>query len=147
MKSNLNSLNDPIANIESVKKMNERIMGGIIGFTTHTYFRTLYYNAWRSGVIQFLNVFTWYNPNHPARKTHPVNEELLSIQAMSLINFLRYYSEGGTFTHTDNFVIFIEKRNESIRLDRKHTDQEVKNILSDIYSIGFRRYFSVYGIL
>ena len=121
VKSTLNSstLKEAIKNLQSVKQMNDGILCWVVGFIARTLLRTLYFNAWKSGVIQYLHVFD------SSCKTE--DKELLEKQASSFIHFLK--QDIGTYAKRIHFMIH-NKEGKMVLLDRDSDEQKVKEILA-----------------
>jgi len=124
VKSTLNSstLKEAIKNFQSVKEMDDGILCWVVGFTARTLLKTLYFNAWKSGVIQYLHVFE--------SKCKTEDKELLEKQTSSFIHFLK--QDIGTYTKRIHFMIH-NKKGEMVLLDRDYDEQKVKDILASLY--------------
>lgn len=124
VKSTLNSstLKEAIKNLQSVKEMNDGILCWVVGFTARTLLKTLYFNAWKSGVIQYLHVFE--------SRCKTEDKELLEKQTSSFIHFLK--QDIGTYAKRIHFMIH-NKKGEMVVLDRDYDEQKVKEILTALY--------------
>jgi hypothetical protein len=130
VKSKLTSrtLKSAINNLKQVKKLNDQIMCWIVGFETKMLFKTLYLEAWRSGAVQFLHVF-----NSEMKK----EDKLLGDNQMRF--FVNAISQCGNYPkygYTNDLVIY-QEGSRRLALTQGEDEQNVKNILSEIYSIGF----------
>ncbi len=130
VKSKLTSktLKTAINNLKQVKKLNKQIMCWIVGFDTKMLFKTLYLEAWRSGAVQFLHVF-----NSETRKE---NKLLLDSQMRFFVNAIRRCGNYPKYGYTKDLVIH-QEGNRRFALNQGEDEQNVKNILSEIYSTGF----------
>jgi hypothetical protein len=128
VKSKLTSktLQDAIKNLKSVKLLNDQIMCAIIGFETDVLLKTLYLNAWKSKVVQFLSVF---------KSDRRENRKLLGKQLRLFVELIRYYGKSGLHSYTRNLILKIDEKG-SIILENDKSEEEIKSILSEIYSKG-----------
>lgn len=134
VKSRLDSttLKSAIENLRKVKNLNKQIMCWIIGFDTKLLIKTLYLQAWRSGVVQYLQVFC------SNRKTE--DKTLLSNQMMFFIEAVRRCRDFSKYGYTSDLVIHREER---FRLALNNTDEEkaIVRKLSRVYSLGYENYW------
>ncbi len=131
VKSNLTSktLGDAICNLRSVKALDNRTMGWVIGFSSSLLLKTLYLNAWKSKeTIQFLNALE--------TRTKTENPELLESQIVFIIELMRFLFRDQGCAQIRNFTIHVGD-NGSARLETDWDERRVRGILSDIYSLGF----------
>ncbi len=134
IKSKLTSktLKDAIDNLREAKKLNNQIMCWIVGFETNLLLRTLYLKAWRSKVIQFLQVF------HSDRKKEA--KSLLEDQMKFFVTSLRRCREFGMYSYTNDLVIHQEDRGYRLALGSDRQEIEILSLLSQIYSKGFSNF-------
>jgi len=130
VKSRLTSrtLKSAINNLKQVKKLNNQIMCWIVGFETKMLFKTLYLEAWRSGSVQFLHVF-----NSEIKKE---NKLLLDSQMRFFVNAIRQCGNYPKYGYTNDFVIY-QEGSRRLALKQGEDEENVKNILSELYSTGF----------
>lgn len=125
VKSTLNSstLKEAIKNFQPIKEMNDGILCWVVGFTTRTLLKTLYFNAWKSGVIQHLHVFE--------SRCKTEDKGLLEKQTRSFIRFLR--QDIGTYAKRIHFMVH-NKKGKMVLLDRDYDEQKVKEVIASLYA-------------
>lgn len=116
-----------INNLQKVKKLNHQIMCWIVGFETKLLFKTLYLNARRSGVVNFLHAF------HSDMERE--DKSLLDIQMESFVNFIRQCGDYSQYCYTGDLMLY-KKGKFDPALVLTEDDQKNKTVLSEIYSKG-----------
>jgi len=123
------TLKDAIENLREVKKLNNQIMCWIVGFETKLLLKTMYLKAWRSGVVQYLQVFCSDRKNE--------DMSLLSNQMMFFIEAVIRCRDFQKYGYTNDFVIH-QKDRFRIALSHGNKEEEIAKKLSRIYSLGFQ---------
>jgi hypothetical protein len=134
VKSKLTSrtLKDAIENLREVKKLNNQIMCWIVGFDTKLLLKTLYLTAWRSGVVQYLQIFCSDRKNE--------DKTLLSNQMMLFVEAVRRCRSFQKYGYTNDFVIH-QKDRFRIALSYRSKEEKITQKLSRLYSLGFENYW------
>ena len=134
VKSQLTSttLKEAIKNLKLVKEINSHIIGWIVGFEAKDLLKTMYFNSWKSHVVQFLQIFSSKCKENP---------ELLKSQMKFFVENLRNYAVP-FFSPTypqKNFVLY-DFSNEvpTFSFRDNENEREVKRVLSDIHARGFQ---------
>jgi hypothetical protein len=134
VKSTLNStkLNEAILSLSSVKKLKHMIMCSILGFKTKSQLDTLYFNAWKSKVVQFLFVLKYDNEKDKNREKKI--EEILKDQTKWFVENLRHYGESGLFSYSPHLIVrWDENPQNLIKFEHDEKENEVRKSLSALF--------------
>jgi hypothetical protein len=130
VKSTLDSsaMKDAIENMREVKKVRRDILGWVFGFKNNVMLRTLYLQAWKSHVIQFVQILE--------TKCKTEDKVLLSNQMAFLGQMVRYYTSSICPTGIDSFVVY-DDQNHGVHFQQRMEEKKVKEGIARIYSLGF----------
>lgn len=129
VKSTLKSktLREAIDNLSSVKSLNHQIMCSILGFQTKIKLETLYFNTWKSGVVQFLLVLKYTNKKKRI-------EEVLKDQIEWFVKNLRQYGDSRLFSYSSHFIVrWEENPSNSILLELNENENKVREKLTKLF--------------
>lgn len=129
------AMKEAITNIEAVKRVKQGITGWVFGFQTTVMLRTLYLQAWKSRVIQFIQVLE--------SKCKTENRELLSSQMRFFVEMVRHYTHRFSPAGFQYLVIYEDPRGQGgVHFHPEKTEEDVKEQIARIYSLGFWNYMS-----
>ena len=130
-----NTMKEAITNIEAAKTLSSNIIGWIFGFETTVMLRTLYLEAWKSHVVQFLQVLQ--------SKCKKESSELLSNQMKFFIDMIRHYTSPFCARGMNYFIIYDDPKGQvpGVHLHQGMTEEAAKERISHIYREGFWNYF------
>lgn len=126
------TLGRAIQHLKAIHQVNNNIIKGIVGFEAYVLLKTLYYRSWKSHVVQFLNIF-----NSKCNE----NSELLKNQMRFFVENLRNYAfpiVEPSYPHEDFILSAFSRDVPELAFRENQDESEVKSILSDIYSKGFK---------
>jgi hypothetical protein len=129
VKSTLKSstLKEAIANLTSVKTLNHQIMCSILGFRTKIKLDTLYFNTWKSGLVQFLLVLKYSNKKKI--------ESVLKDQTKWFVKNLRQYGDSGLFSYSPHFIVRLDENPaNNVILEHNEDEKKVRERLSEMFS-------------
>lgn len=127
------SLRDAVENLGSVRKVDHHIQLWVVGFDTRTLLRTLYFNAWQSGIINFLNVFS----------TSHLKKENLELLESQMRFFAENLAEMALIRSLANHLfIYAKMGKRSFSLRRPADEKKIRKLLEDIYENGFWNLYS-----
>jgi hypothetical protein len=129
------SMKDAITNIQAIKRVKRDIMGWIFGFETNVMLRTLYLQAWKSQVIQFIQILE--------SKCKGENPQLLGSQMRFFVEMVRHYTHRFSPVGFQYLAIYDDPRGQGgVHFNQTMTEENVKDQIARIYSLGFWNYMS-----
>jgi hypothetical protein len=131
---NSNAMKEAIANLEAIKRVSSNVIGWIFGFETTVMLRTLYLKAWKSHVVQFLQVL---------QSKCNENKELLDNQMRFFVDMIRHYTLPFSPSGMDYFIIYDDPTGNvpGTHFIKNMAEETVKEQISHIYRDGFWSYF------
>lgn len=133
---NSNTMKEAISNLQAAKRLNANIIGWIFGFETTLMLKTLYLEAWKSRVVQFLQVLQ--------TKRKKESSDLLDNQMRFFVDMIRHYTYASyNISGMDYLIIYDDPRGElpGTHFLQRMTEEEVKDQISHIYNVGFWEHF------